>query len=187
MAAGSRGLDESALRFYKLAHDRLLAVSQDLPPEHFHRSVGPSLHSVAWHLWHAARWDDFFAAHMQTDFGHEPATQVWERERLADGWRFVKGSLGRRDAGTGMDDSAADQMRFPEQTAVIEYARQAFAYAESAIAAIPQDVLLVTAKHDPDGDTNLDNVFFYLEHLNRHLGMIEAIKGIQGLSGSATR
>jgi hypothetical protein len=39
--------------------------------------------------------------------------------------------------------------------------------------------LLAAPKVDPDGDTKLDNVLIYLEHLSRHLGMIEAIKGLQ--------
>jgi hypothetical protein len=61
-----------------------------------------------------------------------------------------------------------------------------FAFTEDAIAAIPEDLLLEVAKDDPDGDTNLDNVIIYLEHLSRHLGMIESIRGLQGLEGSAT-
>jgi hypothetical protein len=32
-----------------------------------------------------------------------------------------------------------------------------------------------------------DNVIIYLEHLSRHLGMIESIRGLQGLAGSSTR
>ena len=187
MAAVTRSLEDSIQRFYQLTHDRLLKASEDISPEQFARSVGLSLHSVAWQLWHAARWDDFFAAHLQNDFGGEPSGQVWDRQDLARRWRLVAGTMGRRDAGTGMDDSAADQMRFPEQSEVIGYARDAFAFARSAIAAIPADQLTSVAKDDADGDTYLDNILIYYEHLNRHLGMIEAIRGLLSLSGSATR
>ena len=85
-----------------------------------------------------------------------------------------------------MDDASAEKMRFPEQAAVIEYSRRAFDFALSAISAVPDQELTVAAKDDPDGDTYLDNILIYYEHLNRHLGMIEAIRGLQGLSGSAT-
>jgi len=42
--------------------------------------------------------------------------------------------MGRQDAGTGMDDSAADQMRFPQKSEMIGYASDAFAFARAAIA-----------------------------------------------------
>jgi hypothetical protein len=54
------------------------------------------------------------------------------------------------------------------------------------VAAMPDERMLAVATDDPDGDTNLDNELIHLEHLTRHLGMIEAIRGLQGLSGSAT-
>jgi hypothetical protein len=95
--------------------------------------------------------------------------------------------MGRRDTGTEMSNEAAEEIRFPDQNEVIAYARLAFAYADEAVELIPDDLLLAVAKDDPDGDTQLDNVLIYLEHLSRHLGMIESIRGLQGLVGSSTR
>lgn len=175
------------LRYYRLTHERLLKVSEDLSPDQFVWSAGPSLHSVAWQLWHAARWDDFFAAHFHRDFARDPTTEVWARESLAERWSLVSGSMGRRDTGTEMSDEMAERIRFPEQRDVVAYARHAFAYAEEAIELMGDDRLPAVAKDDPDGDTNLDNVFIYLEHLSRHLGMMESIRGLQGLAGSSTR
>ena len=86
-----------------------------------------------------------------------------------------------------MSNEAAEETRVPDQKDVIGYARLAFAYAEHAIELIPDDLLLAVAKDDPDGDTQLDNVLIYLEHLSRHLGMIESIRGLQGLVASSTR
>jgi hypothetical protein len=177
----------SIVRFYGLTHERLLKITEDLSAAQFVWSAGPSLHSAAWQLWHSARWDDFFAAHLQTDFDREPRTEVWQRESLAERWSLAPGSLGRRDAGTGMDDASAEKMKFPDKDAVMDYSRQAFAFALSAISAIPGEQMTNVAKADPDGDTYLDNILIYFEHLSRHLGMIEAIRGLQGLSGSATR
>ncbi len=187
MAVKPRTTGETALRFYRQAHERLLKVSQDMSSELFARSAGPSLHSVAWQLWHAARWDDVIAAHIAGDFGLEPSTQVWLRESVAASWSLDAGKLGRREAGTGLEDSAAEGLHLPEQAIVIEYARKVFDFVEDVIAAIPEDQLLEVAKDDAEGDTNLDNVLFYFEHLNRHLGMIEAIRGLHGMVGTATR
>ena len=187
MAAAPRSLRDTLLRFYRLTHQRLLKAGQELTPEQFAWSAGPSLHSVAWQLWHAARWDDVLASYFHRALGAEPRAQVWERESFADRWSLAPESLGRRDTGTEMSDEAAEEVKFPDQAEVIRYATLAFAYAEEGIGIIPNELLLAVAKDDPDGDTQLDNVLIYLEHLSRHLGMIESIRGLQGLVGSSTR
>lgn len=186
MSTRPRTLTETALRHYRLVHERVLHMSEDLSDEQFSWSAGTSLHSVAWQLWHCARWDDVFAAHVNADLGREPKGQVWERESVAERWALTTGSLGRRDAGTGMTDADAEKMRLPGKAEVIDYARRVFAFADDVVGAMPDEQMLEVAKGDKDGDTNLDNVQIYLEHLSRHLGMIEAIRGLQGLSGSAT-
>jgi hypothetical protein len=187
MAARPRSLGETLLRSYRLAHTRLLTAAEELSPEQLAWSAGPSLHSVAWQLWHAARWDDVFASYFHRALAQDPRAQVWERESLADRWSLATGSMGLRDTGTKMSDETAEGIRFPDQKEVVNYARLAFAYAEKAIGLISDDQLLAMAKVDPDGDTKLDNALIYLEHLSRHLGMIEAIRGLQELAGSSTR
>jgi DinB superfamily len=182
MAAHPRSLRETLLRFYRLTHERLLTAAQQLTPSQFTWNAGPNVHSVAWQLWHAARWDDVFASYLHKVSAHDPRTQVWERESLANRWSLASGSMGRRDTGTEMSNEAAEEIRFPDQEAVIGYARLAFAYAEEAITLVPDDQLLAPPKVDPDGDTKLDNALIYLEHLSRHLGMIESIRGLQGVS-----
>ncbi len=179
MAAHPRSLGQTLLRFYKLTHQRLLNAAEELTAEQFAWSAGPSLHSVAWQLWHAARWDDIIASYFHRALAKDPRAQVWERESLAARWSLVPESMGRRDTGTEMSDEAAEAMRFPVQTDVIGYAQLAFAYAEEAITLIPDELFLAVAKGDPDGDTTLDNVLIYLEHLSRHLGMIDSIRGLQ--------
>jgi DinB family protein len=187
MAVRARSLSESLLRSYKLAHTRLLTAAEGLSPEQFAWSAGPSLHSVAWQLWHAARWDDVFASYLHRAFARDPRTQVWERESMAARWSLTPETLGRRDTGTEMSDEMAEAVRFPDQKEVVAYARLAFAYTEEGITLIPDDRLLAIEKDDPDGDSLLDNVLIYLEHLSRHLGMIEAIRGLTGSAGSSTR
>jgi len=186
MTAPPRAIGETVLRFYKLTHERLLKAARELNPDQFAASAGPSLHSVAWQLWHAARWDDVIAAFFHKSLTREPRVQVWERESLSQRWSFAPDSLGRRNAGTGMSDEAAESMRFPDQDEVIGYAARAFAYAEAAIELVPEARWLAVAVDDPDSDTYLDNILIYLEHLSRHLGTIESIRGLQGMVGSVT-
>jgi hypothetical protein len=39
---------------------------------------------------------------------------------------------------------------------------------------------------DPDHESVGQNLMYWLDHVNRHLGMMEAMKGQLGLTGSAT-
>src|SRR5258707_13367882 len=145
MAAHPRSLRQTLLRFYRLTHERLLKAAEELTPEQFALSAGPSLHSVAWQLWHAARWDDIIASYFHRALAKEPRAQVWERESLAARWSLVPESMGRRDTGNEMSDEAAEGMRFPDQTEVIGYAKLAFAYAEEAITLLPDELFLAVA------------------------------------------
>lgn len=167
------------MRSFRLAHQRLLTAAEGMSPEQFNRSGGPTLHSVAWQLWHAARWDDVFASYFHKALAKEPRAQVWEREALAQRWSIAAGSAGRRDTGTEMSHEAAEEMRLPAQEEVLRYARLAFAYTEEAIALISDEQLLAAPSVEPEGDTKLDNVLVYLEHLSRHLGVIESIRAVQ--------
>jgi hypothetical protein len=178
MEARPRSLKQTLLRFFRLAHERLLKAAEEMSSEQFAWSAAPNLHSVAWQLWHAARWDDVLGSYLHRALAQDPRTQVWERESLAEHWSLAAGSMGRRDTGTEMSNEAAEEVRFPGQKEVVEYARLAFGYAEQGIALIPDELLLAIAKNDPDADTQFDNALIYLEHLSRHLGMIEAIRGL---------
>jgi hypothetical protein len=180
MATHPRSLSETLGRSYRLAHQRLLTAVEDLSREQFKWSAGPGLHSVAWQLWHAARWDDVFASYLHRVMARDPRTQVWERESLADRWSLTSGTMGRRDTGTEMSDETAEGMPFPDEKEVVGYARLAFAYADEAIGLMTDDVLLAAPKIEPEGDTKLDNVLIYLEHLSRHLGVIESILSLPG-------
>src|SRR5260370_11824064 len=154
-------------------------AGEEAAPEQFAWSAGPSLHSVAWQLWHAARWDDIIASYFHRALAKESRAQVWERDSLAARWSLVAESMGRRDTGTEMSDEAAEAMPFPVQTDVIGYAKLTFAYADEAIALIPDELFLAVAKGDPDDDTTIDNALIYPAHLARHLAMIESIRGLQ--------
>src|SRR5260370_42533354 len=104
MTAHPRSLGEILLRFYKLTHQRLLNAAEELTPEQFAWSAGPSLHSVARQLWHAPRWDDIIASYFHRSLAKDPRPQECERDSLAAGWSLVSESIGRRDTGTEMSD-----------------------------------------------------------------------------------
>ena len=121
---------------------------------------------------------------MQTGFG--PPEQIWAAESLAKQWGLPIGHMGRRDTGTEMDDESADALRLPETAVVVDYARRVFARLQAVINALPEARIFTAIPGDPGNDTYAHNTMLYLDHVQRHLGMIEALRGLQGTAGTAT-
>lgn len=189
------GTPETAKRLlvwnYALAHERTLKLVEDLTDEQFSKPLHPSVHSIGWQLWHIARWDDRFAEILLENLPalareHGPARQVWKSESIGERWGFPVGTLGLRDTGTDMKDEDADQLRLPAKSEVVDYARRAFAFADKVTGSLTDELILMESPRDPDHESVGQNVMYWIDHVNRHLGMMEAMKGQQGLSGSAT-
>lgn len=188
-------MPEDALRLlvknYAIAHGRVIESGEATDDRQFAKSVGTRVHSVAWQVWHIARWDDRYAEilvektpELASRFG--PAQQIWAAESLAKHWGLPIGQMGRRDTGTEMDDEAADALRLPDKSLVIDYARRVFARLQTILKALPEARVFTPIADDPDNDTYAHNTMLYLDHVQRHLGMIEALRGLQGTAGTAT-
>ena len=176
---------------YAIAHGRVIASAEGTDDRHFKKSMGTRVHSVAWQVWHIARWDDRFVEilvektpELAGRFG--PPGQIWAAESLAKHWGLPVGHMGRRDTGTEMDDESADALRLPDKEVVVDYARRVFAHLQAVLSALPGARIFTVMADDPDGDTYAHNIMLYLDHVQRHLGMIEALRGLQGTAGTAT-
>ena len=188
-------MPESALSLltknYAIAHDRVIESAERTVDGQFAKSMGTRVHSVAWQVWHIARWDDRYAEilvektpELAGQYG--PPAQIWAAESLAKEWGLPVGRMGRRDTGTEMDDEAADALRLPDKAVVVDYARRVFLRLQTVLDALPADRIFTVMADDPDGDTYGHNIMLYLDHVQRHLGMIEALRGLQGTAGTAT-
>jgi hypothetical protein len=128
---------------YAIAQGRVIESAEQMDDAHFARSMGTRVHSVAWQVWHIARWDDRYAEilvektpELADRFG--PPEQIWAAESLAKQWGLPIGHMGRRDTGTEMDDESADALRLPETAVVVDYARRVFARLQGVINALRQ-------------------------------------------------
>lgn len=180
------------LRTYSLAHERSLKVVDDLTDEQFAKPVHPSVHSIGWQLWHTARWEDRFAEILLDRLPdlaakHGPARQLWNSESIGERWGLPAATMGYRDTGTSMDEGAAEHMRLPPKAEVVDYARRAFVFVDEVCGSLGDEQLLTELSGDPDHDSVGQNLMIYLEHVSRHLGTMEAMKGQLGLTGSVTR
>jgi uncharacterized damage-inducible protein DinB len=172
-------------------HSSLLRVTSDLDEELFHARPGPKAPSIAFHLWHMARWADAFQA-AAPNFASElarigPRNEIWKERSLAAEWS-IDVALGWKGAGTGLDDDASASLRLPGKAVVAVYAREAFDAAEGVLGAIRDDELLIETTNffDDDPWPLLQHFTWHFGHGARHLGMMEALKGVLGLRGTAT-
>jgi hypothetical protein len=164
------------------AHRRVIRLVDELTEEQLRWRPGPSAPSIGFHLWHLARWADYDAQLI------DRRAQIWQQRGLASQWGMQPAGLGEAETGTEMGDAEPDQLSWPSKAALFDYALAAFRTRHDAIQGVTHESLLHTIRspHISD-DSVLDLLFTHLSHDNRHLGMIEAVRGFLGLSGTATR
>lgn len=173
-------------------HARLLEIVADLTEDQV--AWRPDLHAppIGFHLWHMARWADRVQATLP---GMSPALEarlgargeVWEINGLARQWGWENEQLGYGQTGMELGDELAAGLRLPHKDVLVDYASQAFAAADHAFAAL-DDQRLHERGTDIYGQVNSAAyvLLIHLSHASRHLGMIEALRGVRGLRGTAT-
>jgi hypothetical protein len=182
-------------------HAALLKVTSDLTPEQFSWRPGPQAPPIGWHLWHIARWADRVQLAFPTH-GEPERRQIWEEEGLAERWGLDSSTLGILQAGEGMGHEAAAGI--PEQIGqenILHYAERCFARFHEAMDRLtPEDIEWVRPNTQPyrvtegrqlvsapAAETPLaSDLAYQLTHAARHLGMIEALRGVQKMHGTAS-
>jgi hypothetical protein len=184
VSAATDALAERAARL----HDTALKLVARIDDERLLRRLGPTAPPPGFHLWHMARWADRLQARVTAAVPRlGPAQEeIWSRERIADAWR-VTVPLGTFDSGMEMGDDAAAKLVLPDKAILVDYAARAFAAAQHAFTEVREDDLELRGKdlYDREG-TVAAMLVGHLQHLNRHLGMIEALAGVMGESGTAS-
>ena len=174
-------------------HALVLAVTTDLTEDQLAWRAGLHAPSIRFHLWHLARWADLVQANlpaMSPDLAARlgPGQEIWEREGLAASWGLSTTELSFRATGMGLNDDGAANLPLPERADLLDYAGRAFAAVDRAVDVV-DDTLFVVAGRDllaREGTVGTA-ILNHLLHVSRHLGMIEALRGVQGLRGTATR
>lgn len=185
---------------YALGHRNVLDAVNELAEDQM-RWRPPRSNSIAFNLWHIARWAD----HMQSVVGSltpglrerlGPSDEIWRREALSAKWGFPSGGLGSAETGMGMDEDASAELPLPPKDDLVAYASGAFEAADRSVHAVRDDDLARAAEFDParipwasskDYGTVAGWILGGIRHDSRHLGMIEALKGAIGMRGTATR
>jgi hypothetical protein len=183
--------------------DRLLAVTADLSDEALATRHGRTAPSVGFHLWHVARWMDYYQ-----DALTGPGCELWEREGFARAWGLdretqdlaetfgFRRNLGYAGTGMGMSDEESEALSLPGGDELGRYARRVFTVAQEVVQDLSSDDLAATYTGHRSQEWAATSwgrpsvgaaLLTQTVHTNRHLGMVEALRGLLGLHGTATR
>jgi hypothetical protein len=157
----------------------------------------PQSHSMAFHLWHVARWADYMQAaipgmtpELRQQLG--APVQIWEREGLAARWGFGFAELGYSQTGMSMSDDVARDLSFPDKAELLAYVGKAFAAVEQIVKSINDHQFAQAEQPQPLtegiwGEGTVGSAILeHVVHDNRHLGAMESLYGLQTGSGTAS-
>ena len=184
---------------YHQTHARFLKVVEELDDAQLRRQW-PHANSIGFDAWHCGRWADhlqMLLPRMTEGLASRLGAreQIWVKESLARRWGYPADKLGHVETGMGMDESLAAALPLPDKTVLLDYVRRSFSAADDAVGRmVDSDLLAPAAVTDDDAPWLRGQakgppaswVVGYSDHDNRHLGMIEARRGLIGLRGSAT-
>jgi hypothetical protein len=181
----------NTLRAYKVNHKLILGLAESLTDDQILWKPAGYNNSIGFNLWHIARWSDNLIAEILKEFPEldidlGEATEIWEQESLAQKWGLPPVLY---PGGTGLSDEAIDGLSFPSKDEMIAYLRKTFSRTEKFIENCDERYL----SSEPIADEVLYktitdirwNLYYYLMHHCRHLGMMEALKGLLTGQGSA--
>jgi hypothetical protein len=172
---------------YRRTHDAIIDVARRTEEASFDKPFGTA-NSIAFNLWHVARWDDSLFESMAVavpavakPLGHP--LQIWTREKLGERWG-LPADLGAGAAGTGLRQDTAQGLALPGRDALLDYATHVFGgFADHLTRVTSADLELLIP---PKNERSIGHwVLYYWEHAARHLGMMEALRGVFGEAGSA--
>ena len=174
-----------------MLHASALDVVANIPDDEFKcsRSGAPS---IEFHLWHIARWADLLQSRlsamtpeMTRRLGER--RQIWDSGGYAEKWGFMAEQLGYEATGMRMLDDDAVDLPFPDRDGLMEYVRLSLDAANKAADAVDDEQSLLTGDDLYGRENSVSSaVLGHLIHASRHMGMIEALKGVYGMRGTAT-
>lgn len=170
------------------AHAETIDHVERASEEQFFWQPHPAATSMAFNVWHLARWADYVQASVPEATPSlrqrlEPRMQVWYAEDLASAWSLQPTHLGLREGGTDMGLAAAD-LQLPSKATLLEYLRRCYALEEQAMSAIDEQQFQEFRQGAgvPPHQTVGYWLMNHLIHEWEHLGMIRYLAGLSTLS-----
>lgn len=180
------------LRGYKVNHKLILNLTEELTDEQLLWKPEGYNNSIAFNLWHIARWADNLVYEVLKEYpelGLEMGDprELWVQESLGEKWGLPPVL---NPGGTGLSDDEVEGLVFPSKEEMLSYLRKTFARTEEFIEKLDLKFPGFERITDESLHKKLVDVrwhlYYYLMHDNRHLGMMEALKGLLTGKGSAS-
>ncbi len=186
-----------------LAHEMLIGSGETVGEDQFAQVFSAEAPPIGWHLWHIARFADRLQSKLSTETPGSSENELWYQQELSKVWEVDSATLGVYETGMGQRNSDAQSLiRQAGQTAIIEYAGIVFAACNSKVQKVSKDNLDTaylgildygydTATGSVWADrskksTIAQDLMFQANHSSRHLGMMEALCGLLGRTGTIT-
>jgi DinB family protein len=171
-------------------HEEMERSIRAVSPHAIHARPSRTAPSIGFHAWHMGRWVDRHVASFPGWLdGREPTTEIWLERRLADRWGMSGLRLGDfGGTGAGLDDDESAALPLPHVDELLDYVLATHRAFEATLAEITDDAVLERTVVDLYGNDSAiaDVLLNHMSHADRHLGMIEAIRGVLGERGTAT-
>ena len=95
--------------------------------------------------------------------------------------------LGEGETGMEMSDVQSAKFALPPRDELVDYVESVFEAMEAALGRLSDEQLGVRLTDAYGRETSLGEMLLnHVAHVDRHVGMIESLRGIEGLQGSAT-
>jgi hypothetical protein len=182
---------------YRQTHDRVLTLIDDMTEEQLNWRPTPLGRSVAWNLWHLARRGDELRVRLPSwattiKSSLDPERHELELDEITARLQSAMDDQNASIDGTRTTGLVPDTLTLPAKPVLLRYARRVFAATERAVA-----IVEVSQVFEPTGERSQtrqaaveltgDLILTHLMILNRYLGEIECLRGLQGLSGAEKR
>jgi hypothetical protein len=180
------------LRGYKVNHKLVLKLADELSDEQLRWKPEGYNNSIAFNLWHIARWADNLVFEVLKEFPElgldmgDPR-EIWEQESLGAKWGLPPVL---NPGGTGLSDEEMEGLNFPSKEEMLTYLHKTFKRTEEFIEKLDAKFPGFEPVTDAELHKKLTDIrwhlYYYLLHDSRHLGMMEALKGWLTGKGSAS-
>lgn len=195
----------NSVRFLKdrvyLVHDWLIRAGESVSDNQFAYSFSKDAPPIGWHLWHITRFADRLQSKLANVIDEPSNDEIWYQESISQKWSLVPSKLGVFESGMGQKHhDALGTVVQAGQVAIIRYANDVFDACETRIGKLSEDDFdktylgildydydLTTGKvwaSEPKESMVAQDMVFHASHGSRHMGMMEALRGLLGSAGT---
>ena len=181
--------DEIMLAF-KVTHEEILELVSNLSEDEMTWQPHPTANSIAFYIWHIARWADYLPASLPDTTAQlrellGSRQQIWHQEQLAAQWNLDPKLLGEEETGMDMDPASAARLKLPSKVVLLDYARRTFAVLEQIVPMVDEEQFQAKRQQEWATNTLGQYILDHLRHESDHFGMIRYIHGLYQSMASA--